>query len=271
MFSRISAPEPQSGGRFLFQVDPSWFQGPGAFGGLTAATVLRAMQHEVRDVDGGRRSPRSFDIQFCAPVPAGSSEIEVKVERAGSAMSFLSARVLHAGKVCAMAMASLGRERSTDLDFAYHRPEGMPPVPSVEHEMTGEAPPPPFPTFLRNFRLKFALGSTPYVGAEQAHVGVWMRTHEPEPVDHALAVALLDVPPPALLAKPTSVRAMSSVTISYHFLAPLPSPELDPSAPMLVEVRSAATSGGYSDQEGRLYSPTGKMYAVARQLVAVLT
>jgi acyl-CoA thioesterase len=266
MFSRTSAPEPQSGGRFLFQVDPSWFQGPGAFGGLTAATVLRAMMHEAPE-----RSPRSFDIQFCAPVPAGSSEIEVKVERVGSAMSFLSARVLNQGKVCATAIASLGRDRSFDLDFAYQRPEGVLAVPDVEREMSGEPPPPPFPAFLRHFRLKFALGGIPYAGAPQAHVGVWMRPHEPEPVDYPLAVALLDVPPPALLVKASSFRAMSSVAISYHFLAPLPAPELDPSAPMLVEVRSHAASGGYADQEGRLYSPQGKMYAVARQLVAVLS
>ena len=126
----------------------------------------------------------------------------------------------------ATAQAALGRDRSPELDFPHHRPEGMPPVPDVEREMNAEPPPPPFPTFLRHFRLKFAVGGTPYSGAEQAHVGVWIRPRDPEPLDYPLATALLDVPPPALLVKPTTLRPMSSVTIAYHYLSPLPAPDL---------------------------------------------
>lgn len=266
MFGAASAVTDLGGGRFSFEVDPSWFQGKGAFGGLTAAVAARAMASVARG-----RPLRTMSIHFCAPVPAGVSEIEVQLQRTGLAMSFVAARVLRGSDVFATAIAAFGADRSRDLDFRDMPMPSTAPMTDPERQLMADPPPsPPFPAFLQHFRMSFALGSAPYASAADAHVGVWVRPRLPEPLDAPLALALLDAPPPALLTKAKPVRLMSSVSISYHLLADLPDPSLDPSFPMLVDVHSHATSGGYSDQEGRLFSPDGRCFAVARQLVAVL-
>jgi hypothetical protein len=50
----------------------------------------------------------------------------------------------------------------------------------------------------------------------------------------------------------------------------LPDPDADPEAHAYVEVRSAATRGGFSDQSARLYGPDRRLIAVVSQLFAVL-
>ena len=85
-----------------------------------------------------------------------------------------------------------------------------------------------------------------------------------------LAVAVLDVLPPAILPRARSPRPMATLSLSYHFLAPLPDPTLDPDGSLLVDVVSRVTHGGYSDQESQLFTPSGRLLAVARQLVAVI-
>ena len=258
MFSEASAVRAVDGG-FLVDVDPSWFQGLGAHGGLTAAQMLRAMS------SASTWRPRSFTIQFAAPVPAGTSRIEVETVRKGSATAFVSARLIHADRVCAHAIASFGSERSTDLDAPLH---GLPDVPRAE-----DLPRSDFasgPVFLRYWDVRMARGQLPFTGASEARIASWLRPLEAEPVDPMLAVAMLDVMPPAILPRATTPRPMATVSLSCHFLADLPDPGLDPARPLLVEVVSELTHGGWSDQESRLYSPEGRVLAIARQLVAVV-
>lgn len=264
MFRDASAVKREENGEFTFSLDPSWYQGAGSFGGLTAAVVLRAMSTLAG------RPARTLHIQFCAPLPAGIHRIETQIERKGTSMSFLSARVLNEGRVCATALGSFGEDRSRDLDFIDLPPLPVPVLEDPERQlMSDPLPSPPFPAFLRHFRMAFSSGNLPYSGAAEAHVGVWVRPRVAEPLDAPLAAALLDAPPPALLAKAAPRRAMSSISITYHFVAPLPDDSLHPEQPMFVDVRGRVANGGYADQEGLLYAPSGRCYAIARQMVAV--
>lgn len=258
MFSEASAVRSVDGG-FRVDVDATWFQGLGAHGGLTAAQLLRAMSAV------SPWPPRSFTIQFAAPVPAGTSRIEVQTLRKGSATLFVSAQLLHDDRVCAHAIASFGAGRSTDLDAAV---AGLPDVPRAE-----DLPPSDFtggPVFLKYWDVRVARGAPPYSGASEARLAAWIKPLASETVDPMLAVAILDVLPPAVLPRATSFRPMATVSLSCHFLADLPDPTLDPSRPLLVEVASEFTHGGYSDQESRLYTPEGRVLAIARQLVALV-
>jgi acyl-CoA thioesterase len=259
MFSVASAVQPEHEGRFPIAIEKGWFQGPGAHGGLSAAQLLRAMS---------TKSPwpvRSLTVQFAAPVPAGASWIEVETVRKGAATTFLSARLVHEDRVCVHAIASFGAERATDLDAAL---VDLPDVPPSEvltpADFTGG------PVFLSHWEVRLARGAMPFSGASDARLAAWIRPIDPEPVDPMLAVALLDVLPPAILPKARMPRPMATVSLSCHFLAPLPDPGLDPARPLLVDVVSELTHGGYSDQESRLYTPDGRVLAVGRQLVAVV-
>ncbi|MEQ1503745.1 MAG: thioesterase family protein [Myxococcota bacterium] len=262
MFSDATAVRPGPHGTFEVTVDPDWFQGPGQYGGASAAMLLRAMQASAPD-----RPPRSLSVQFCAPVPAGDHRIVVQLERAGSGTTFLSARLVADERVVVHAMATLGVDRSTELDHDVVPPPDAPPADAVPPVTVVS---PPFPQFLRNFEMRLASGAGPYAGRHDPRLDAWLRPLAPEPVDAALAVGLLDAMPPVALSRARGPKRFGSVALHAQFLSPLPDPTVDPGAAWLVTVTSDLTRGGYSDQHAELYTPDGRLAALVHQLFAVI-
>ena len=256
MFSEATAIRPIGPGRYQATADSTWFQGPGAYGGWSGAVLLRAMQAEV-----GPRPARTFTAQYATTVAAGDAAIEVAVERTGATTAFASARLVQDG-VRVHAIATFGEDRSRDFDEDRERPPAAPPasaVPAIPFR-------PPAPVFLQQFRVHLIEGF-PYSGAERSGVRAWIRSAEVEPVDAPLALGLLDVLPPAILPRATSLRPMSTLVWHVHLLADLPG---DGTEPWLVDVESRITRAGFSDQETRLFRPSGELVGYGRQLVAVI-
>ena len=70
------------------ELDRSWYQGRGVFGGFTAALILDAMiQLEPQ------RPPRSFTVFCSAPALAGPARLVTQLEQRGNKVSHLSARL----------------------------------------------------------------------------------------------------------------------------------------------------------------------------------
>lgn len=258
MFATASALRAGPDGLFEASFDPSWFQGPGVFGGLTAAVFARAFE-----AAGGGPPLASLTTQLCAPVQAGPARLEVRIERAGATTRYLSGRLLQEGKVQAHAVAVLARPRADDLDGGEDPMPAVPPAASLPPvpELPG------LPVYLRWFELRFAAGELPFSGGEGT-AAAWVRAEGDPPVDAALLCALLDVLPPSLLLRSRRPRPMGSVSMTM--LLRNPRPALVPGTPLLVDVRHRGTRGGYSDEEGRVFAPDGAVLATVRQLYALV-
>lgn len=251
--------------------DETWTQGPGIYGGLTAAVLARAFQ---------RRAPilplRSMSLQYCAPLPAGRATSRVRVERRGTKSTFLSGSVEAAGGVAVTAMATLAAERAGDLD---HMDVIAPTPPSPDDAFALPYLPGIVPVFTQHLDARFVTG-LPYGGAAEARMAAWIRWKPSSPrsvsvVDRPLLVGLLDAMPPALLARATPGRAASTVTFQLHLLAPIEALRIPADAWLFSEVWSDATRAGWSDEEIRLWwldapDPAHRLLAVGRQLFALL-
>lgn len=257
---------------FDVQVPEGWRQGPGAYGGLGSATLLRAMQ-----ACAPGRPARTLSVQFCAPLPEGRHQVIVVRERVGAGSTFASARLVADDRVVLHAVGTFGADRAGDLDLP--APSLPSDVPDAERCARSPTPSPPFPAFLQNYDLRLATGALPHAGDPAARIGAWIRLvdaeQHPEPIDAAFAVALLDAMPPAALtrARPGpdgAMRRMASLALHAQFLARLPDPALDPRRHAYVVVGSPATSAGYSDQHAELYGPDRRLLAVVHQMFAVL-
>jgi acyl-CoA thioesterase len=262
MFARASAVARVRDGVYAADLGAGWTQGPGIYGGLSGAVVLRAMAHEAQG-----RPVRSLSLQYCAPLPPGPCRIEVTPERAGTGASFLSARVQADDRLQVHAIGAFGTDRPADLDEDHVRPPSVPPpedVPGFPPDLPG------IPTFIRNWDLRFAYGAPPYSGAASSRVGAWIRPREPEPLDAALALALLDVLPPAILARETRPRPVTTMALHAHFLDAFPRADLPPDAFYWLDVHSLVTRAGHSDEEVRLFDRDGRLLALARQLFVVV-
>ncbi|MCA9494913.1 MAG: thioesterase family protein [Myxococcales bacterium] len=244
----------------------TWTQGPGIYGGLTAAALARAFQ---------RRAPglplRSMALQYCAPLPAGRAVARVRTDRRGTKSAFVSGQLEAGGGVAVSAMATLAADRAGDLDHVdVMAPEPPPPDEAFALPYLAGV----VPVFTQHLDARFVTG-IPYGSAPQARSSAWVRWREPSPVDRPLLVGLLDAMPPALLAKATPGRAASTVTFQLHLLAPIESLGIPDDAWLFSEVWSDVTRSGWSDEEIRLWwldapDPAHRLLAVGRQLFALL-
>lgn len=260
-FRDCTTPTPV-GDAFTVRLGEDWRQGPGVYGGMTAAALLRACRARL----GASAMPlRSMALQYVAPVAPGTSEIEVDLDRTGTGTAFLVARLRQQGKVGVHALATFGRGRAADLDEdRLVRPD----VPGPDTTTDLPYLPGLMPVFAQHLAFRYVGGAAPYQGADTARIGLWMRFRAPPPaLDESDLVGLLDAAPPAVLCRATAPRPASTVTFQLHLLRPVPP---DPAAWWYLDARSRVTAEGWSDEELTLFSADGRAVAIGRQLVAVI-
>ncbi len=264
-FAAASAVRRVAPGRYALDVDPTWLQGRGAFGGLVAAWLVRAMEAEVDDPG---RPLRALTCELCAPARPGPAEVHVRTLRAGLNVSFLAAEVSRHGRVVARATGVFGRALA-DPAWPAPTPPAVPPAAAVPLW----APPMPLPVYCQHVRHARCLGSEVLSGpAAEPALGGWTWFHEPTVDDAAARVALLDAWPPALFTRLTAPRPVVTITMACHVFSPSgpPGPAVAPGTPLLVTARSDAAVEGYSDERLELWGPDGRLLATSHQVVGVL-
>ncbi len=247
-------------------VDDGWAQGRGAYGGVVAAGILRAM---IEDVGDAVRRPRSLTVHFCAPL-GPRARLRTAIERAGARVTHLSGRLYDDAGVVAIASASFAAPRPDASTWSTARiPEAIPFADAavVDNEL--------MPAFTRNFEYRFAIGELPYSGAAHARVGGWVRLRAPGThdvpigvaVDAPYVAAVLDAFPPAALSRVDGVRSAASVDLTVHFYG---GGAATTASPLLVDVVSAVAEDGYAEERAWVWTQDGALLGECRQIVAIL-
>lgn len=262
-FAVASAVRAVGPGRYAVEGDAGWLQGRGAFGGLVAAWLVRAMEAELADPE---RPLRAFGCVLCAPARPGPAEVHVRALRVGLNVTFLEAELRRRERVVARASGTFARAGPRVADGpAVAAPDVPPP-----DQVSPWSPPMALPAYCQHVAHARCFGAEVLSGpgAEPA-LGGWTWFRAPTPDDAAARVALLDAWPPALFTRLTAPRAVGTVAMACH-LVDLPGPAVAPGTPLLVTARAAVTSGGSSEERGELWTPDGRLLATSLQTVAVL-
>ncbi len=238
------------------QFDESWSQGRSAFGGLSAAFAVTAMNKLV-DSD---MPMRSLMVSFIAPIPPGAVSVETRIQRRGKNVIQLSADVMSEGKCCLQAMGVYGRGR--EAIAVPPKGEFQPPpkdqgIPFMAHAKR-------VPSFIGYFDGCWSSGGLPFSGRSETELDLWAK-HQIDmsefPTEALVAIA--DIPPPVVLShfdKPP-VPA-SSLTWSLEFLKP---PGEVPMGWFFLHFDMEAAAEGYTQQSGKIYSEDGTLCALSRQ------
>ena len=264
-FDRDTALTPVGDGRFEGRIDRGWGIERGPNGGYVAAIMLRALTMAVAE-EG--RTPRSLTIHYLAPPQEGPVEVTTTIERAGRSLSYVSGRLLQDGKLMALAVAAFAVPRHA-MEFQHLT---MPTVPGPEEL----APPPamggPTVPMRERYDTRYAIGAAPFSGAEEAVSGGWIRLAEPRSMDHLLLAALTDawMPPIFLTVGPEQRLGVPTIDLTIHFRAPVPPPDLAEDGFVFVLFRSRVASGGFVEEDGEIWSPSGVLLAQSRQLALVI-
>lgn len=255
--------EPLEPGHYRSRYEAAWYQGRGAYGGVVAGQVLRALEHHLNDP---KRPVRSFTVHFCSPAAEGVAELHTRIERAGKLVTHATARVESGGAVVAVATATFGATRGGAPEYMEF---AMPkvPAPGTLEPIPDDTP---MPDFCRFFEYRYCVGSPPYSGASEAEVGGWLRPRVPTALDSTLCVGLMDAYPPSVLSRMDGFRAAASVDFSVQFFQTFPVAGIAPDAHYLRTGRSRQAAQGYTEETQLLWAQDGTLLAQCRQLVAVL-
>ena len=244
-----------SPGHFHWTPTADWYQGPGVYGGLTLAAITRAVSsvspHPIR----------RLSVELCAPILDALTEIMVQSKRRGRKTEFLSAE-LRQGDVCvALAHATCGAGRTTELDRVPVRS-----LPKRSENILGSHL--PMPPFARFFDYEPTRGPLPMGGAsdEILKSGGWIGPHFSTPRDHALVAGIMDAWWPAILGASRGPRPMGTMSFAMDFLSP---PTSAP-GPFYLEVTTAHVIDGYALEVDKLWDHTGRLVAQAQQNIAII-
>jgi acyl-CoA thioesterase len=256
-FARDTAVRPSGDGVYEGSLDRRWWIGRAPNGGYLAALIVRAMEAAVADPS---RAARTITVHYLAPPEPGPVTIEVSTERAGRALSTLSARVHQGERSIALSLAAFSEPWPSEVE---HDTAAPPDVPRPE-----EIPLPPWrgPTFADNWELRFALGDTPFSGAGEAVTGGWIRLVEPVLADAAYVMQLADAWPPAVFQLTDSFFPAPTVELTVHFRSTLPVEGAAADDFHLLRFRTEIVREGVFEEAGEIWAPDGRLLAQSRQL-----
>jgi len=240
-----------------------WANGPGAYGGVVAASLLHQMG---RVLDDGSQVPRTLTVHMNAPVRFEPARMYVEVRRRGMTISNVTARIEQSDETRAFASATFAGEQSNPPEFfRLDRPEVPPPD---EVEVVSETP--MLPRFACEFfEYQYCLGEYPMSGAETPESGGWLSSEEPVRDGPLLATCLLDAWPPSVFSTFETFRRTVTVDMRLQFWSAAersgPTDE-----PFLFHARSDVVRDGYAEEDALLWSREGDLVARSKQLYAVL-
>jgi acyl-CoA thioesterase len=242
------------------ETDRTWWGHDAQFGGYVEALALAAMQAELGAPD---MRPVTAGVQFFRPFGDGEFRAEVSVERRGRTMANLLARLYSRDRLAGLATATFGIRRPA-AEFTAIAP---PPAVLDQPITPGEEPAQSqlgIPTHER-FTFFPRVGTFTFGGGE-AEVAGWVRPREPAPVDELLMAMLQDLWVPAGYHRWREPAVAVSIDITTQFRAAFPVTDLGPDDALFVSLRTAASVGGFIDEDSEIWSPKGELLAQGRQM-----
>ncbi|MBM4489184.1 thioesterase family protein [Prescottella equi] len=254
------SPELGAPGVFLGHTSPAYANMVGPFGGITAATLLRAvLQHPERLGD-----PLSLTVNFAGPIADGAFEVSARPTRTNRSTQHWNIELAQDGVVTTTATAVFGNRRDT---WASTEIEAPPAPPADDVAAAG------FPDFIawaRNYEMRFVTGElpTPEAGGQpDSTTTMWVRDAPPRALDFPALTSLCDVfYPRAFLRLGRYLPAGTvSLTVYFHADATLLAAQADDA--VLATARAQRFGKGYFDQSGEIWGHDGALLATTHQLV----
>lgn len=242
----------------VFEMPETWGQGRSVFGGLTVATAVALARREV----GTERALRTVESQLLSPAVAGPVVGSFRLLREGKSATFAQVTLRQEERLVAIVTMVFGASRPGAF--------AVPPRPTFQAskppEDSLELPYVPniSPEFVQHVVMRWADGTPPFTGAEEAHFTGYCRFRIEAGDDEGL-LGLLDVWPTPMLSMLQTPAPASTVTWSAHVFEPID--RIDDFYGFTYDTLGG--SGGFHTVLGHLYAPDGHLVATSKQLVAL--
>lgn len=263
-FDRALVLTPISGGRLRGETVAEYGNFTGQFGGITAATMLKA----ARDQGAAAGAPVSLTVNYTAAVKPGSFEIAVRAIRLGRTLQHWGLDMMQGDVVVATALVTLG-QRDASWSHAPHRPPEAPTPDAVPVLDSSE-----WRGWARQYDFRFIEGSTahlrnqpPLSSPGDARSLLWLRHVDPRPLDFPGLACMSDAFFVRMIQVRNTFPAMGTVSLTTQFHADDAMLAAQGDRALLCAVDSRAFRTHFHDQSAELWSADGELLATSHQMV----
>ncbi|RBO90646.1 acyl-CoA thioesterase [Nocardia puris] len=232
----------------------------GPFGGITAATLLRAvLDHPERIGD-----PVALTVNYAAPIADGEFEVRARPARTNRSTQHWTLKLGRDGEVSTTATAVFGVRKPGWSDAERTAPD-VPPAESLPVQQFPEAI-----AWIHNYEMRFAEGGPEGMATGEpanSRTAVWVRDVPHRPLDFPALASLADIFLPRIMMRLGRMVPAGTVSLTVHFHADAEILAAQGDRPVLGVARASHFGGGYFDQSAELWGADGTLLATSHQMV----
>lgn len=232
----------------------------GPFGGITAATMLRAvLMHPAREGE-----PLSLTINFAVAVKDGNFSIKTTITRTNRRTQHWFVELVQEETVMVTATVVCASRRKT-----WSAAEAkMPGTPKPEEVKSFQAD--NMPAWISCYDLKMingaplAMTQTENPNSETLQ---WMQDHPKRPIDFLSLTAMCDAFFPRIYVRQEALVPIATVSMTVYFHAREETLATYGEEPILGHTRALRFYDGFYDQTAELWGHNGDLFATTTQMV----
>lgn len=264
--SDATAPHPFDDALELESLSPGTYMGHtsapynnmvGPFGGLTAATFVRAIQLHPDHLG----DPISLTINFAGPIAEGEFEICTRAVRTNRSNQHWYLELSQNGTIATTATAVFGTRRDTWDDE-----EATPPaVPAPSELEVGGFP--EFIAWARNYEMRFAAGQLEDEESADSAISLWVRDTPARALDFPSLTSMCDIFYPRVFQRRGKYVPAGTISLTIHYFATAEDLTTQADSYVLATAQARRFHRGYFDQSAELWGSDEKLLATSHQVV----
>lgn len=242
------------------RTQPEWANMLGPFGGITAATLVRAIEAHPDRLG----EPLALTVNFAAPVVDGEFDITVRAPRTNRTNQHWIVELSQGNVVKTTATAVFGIRRDTWADIQATPPDRTLPEHITPSELHG------LPDWVSCYDMRFVGGGFPGAdtkASSSSTTTVWVRDRELRPVDYPALTALCDIFFPRIFLRRGQFVPAGTISLTTYFHADRAEVDALGGDFILGTAQASRFYGGYFDQSAQMWSRDGILLATTHQLV----
>ena len=255
--TRVSAGDSRWRGRTS---EDCWaFVGP--FGGATAATILHGLiDHPQRAGD-----PLSFTVNYCAPVAPGAFDLDLRLVKANRSNQHWCVEITQGGSDVVTLATAVFAERHPSWS---HQQAAFPGATPFEQTL-------PYPKvaapWVKQYDFRFVKGE-PHLGGPakpappNAYSRLWISDRVPRKVDALSLMAMSDAFFGRVFHARRELVPFGTVSLTTYFHADAADLATEDTTRVLGAADAKIFHKSYGDQNGELWSPSGRLLATTTQI-----
>ncbi|GAA1245567.1 thioesterase family protein [Prauserella halophila] len=248
-------------GGYTGQTHPAYANMVGPYGGITAATLLEAVQRHPERLG----VPVSLTVNYAGPVAEGEFGITARPSRTNRSTQHWWLELTQDGRVVTTATAVYAARRDTWADTETAMPEVAAP------DTAPVTPMPDHVQWAKNYEMRFLDGAVPALeGAPESPdstTTLWVRDAPDRPLDFPALASMCDVFYPRVFLRRGQAAPAGTVSLTIYFHADDDALAAQGTSPVLARARSNRFGRGYFDQSACLWGTDGELLATTHQLV----